>query len=71
MKQKAWEELRNSSLEELNARLSDAEKKLFELRFKHSVVPLKNPLELRTLRRDIARMKQLVAGKRRQSAGAQ
>lgn len=71
MKRKAWEELKNASTEELSARLADAEKKLFELRFKHGVVPLKNPLELRTLRRDIARMKQLIAGRRRMTANAQ
>ena len=39
------------------------QKKLFELKLKHSTVKLKNPLEIRNLRRDIARIKTLLRQK--------
>lgn len=42
---------------ELTAELRQALEKRAKLEFQHQVAPLKNPLELRHLRREIARLK--------------
>jgi large subunit ribosomal protein L29 len=42
---------------ELHKELAAALQKRAKLEFTHSVTPLKNPLELRHLRREIARLK--------------
>lgn len=60
MKTKQWQELRNASKEELLAKLDELSKELYNLKLRHQVVELKNPLILRTLRRDIARIKTLL-----------
>lgn len=56
MKKNQLQELRNLSKEELLAKLEEMKKHLFELRLKHNVFKIKNPLEIRNLRRDIARV---------------
>ena len=48
---------KNLSVAELGAELHQVQEKVFRLRFKHQVTPLSNPVELRSLRRDIARLK--------------
>ena len=45
------------SVAELQTELRQAQEKRFKLAFKHQVAPLANPVELRTLRRQIARLK--------------
>ncbi len=57
MKAKEKEAKKTLSLAELNAELRTAQEKKFKLQFKHQVAPLGNPVELRTLRRQIARLK--------------
>ncbi|MBI5243271.1 MAG: 50S ribosomal protein L29 [Elusimicrobia bacterium] len=57
MKIKDKEAKKNLSAEELRAELLRLKEKRFKLRIKHKVTPLTNPLELRSLRRDIARLK--------------
>jgi len=57
MKQKEKDKKRNFSTAELQAELNGLVEKQFKLRFKHRVTPLANPLDLRTVRRDIARLK--------------
>ena len=64
MKSKIWNEMKNMSDAELNAKLNDYQDKIFKLRFRHSTAPLKNGLEIRTIRRDIARIKTLLAAKK-------
>lgn len=56
MKAKQREEKRSLSISELQAELRASREKQFKLRFKHRVTPLTNPLELRNLRRHIARL---------------
>jgi len=56
MKAKDRESLRNHSADELRAELLQTREKLFRLQFKHGVSPVKNPLELRNLRRHAARL---------------
>ena len=45
------------SVKELETELRTAQEKRFKMQFKHQVTPLANPVELRTLRRQIARLK--------------
>ncbi|MCS7231130.1 MAG: 50S ribosomal protein L29 [Elusimicrobiota bacterium] len=63
MKKNEWEAIKNLTKEELLLRLNDLKKKYFELKMKHKIVKLKNPLELRNLRRDIARINTLLRQK--------
>ncbi len=56
MKAKEREAKKVLSLPELRSEVAQAREKRFRLRFKHQVTPSKNPVELRTLRRDIARL---------------
>lgn len=61
MKQKNWQEIKSMSDVELNAKLSELEEKSFRLKFRNSTAPLKNPLEIREIRKTIARIKTLLA----------
>ncbi len=61
MKQKNWQEIKNMSSAELNAKLNEFEDKYYKLKFRNSTVPVKNPLEIRELRKNIARVKTLLA----------
>jgi len=44
------------SVDELKRRLLEGREELFKARFKNSSAPLKNPLMIRTLRREVARL---------------
>ena len=48
---------------ELRTELAKAQAERAKLSFQHNVAPLKNPMELRRLRRDIARMKTALRAK--------
>lgn len=48
---------KNLSIAEIESELHQAMEKRFKLRFKHQFSPLANPLELRNLRRHVARLK--------------
>ncbi|BAG13573.1 50S ribosomal protein L29 [Endomicrobiia bacterium] len=65
MKSKNWNEMKNMSRVELNEKLSELQDKIFRLRFRHLTVPVKNPLEIREIRKDIARIKTLIAQKKK------
>lgn len=65
MKSKQWNELKNLTIQELNLELEKRRKKLFQLKLQHKSAPLKNPLEIRTLRRDIARINTLLNNRER------
>lgn len=56
MKAKQRESLSNLSLAELKSELHQTREKRMKLLFKHRTAPLSNPLELRELRRQIARL---------------
>ena len=53
-------ELRDLTLQELNYKLNEAKENLFNLRFQLSIGQLENPLKIRYLRRDIARIKTVI-----------
>jgi large subunit ribosomal protein L29 len=49
--------LTEMSVEDLNARIREDEMRLKKLTFAHAITPLENPMTIRGVRRDIARMK--------------
>ena len=49
--------LRELSVADLKARIQEDEVRLKKLEFAHAITPLENPMSIRALRRDIARMK--------------
>jgi large subunit ribosomal protein L29 len=53
-------EIRDLSVQELKRRLSDEEEGLANLRFQLSTSQLESPIKVRTVRRDIARIKTLI-----------
>ncbi|MCA6072789.1 MAG: 50S ribosomal protein L29 [Endomicrobium sp.] len=64
MKSKDWNEMKNMTDVELGAKLSELQDKLFKLKFRHLTTPVKNPLEIRDIRRNVARIKTLIAQKK-------
>ena len=60
MKAKAWLEIKSMSPLELETKLRDTKEKLFRIRFRHSSTPVRNGLEIRQLRRMVARLNTLL-----------
>ena len=56
-------EIKNLTVKELERRLSDEEEALANLRFQLSTSQLESPIKVRTVRRDIARIKTLIRQK--------
>ncbi|MFN3567557.1 MAG: 50S ribosomal protein L29 [Caldimicrobium sp.] len=56
-------DLRELSLPELKEKLVELRKELFNLRFQKSIHRLENPMKLRNLRRDIARVLTIIREK--------
>ncbi len=50
------EEIKSLSLEQLNARLKELKTELFNLRFSNATRNLANPLAIRNVRKEIARV---------------
>lgn len=53
-------EIREKSVAELNEELIALKEELFRLRFQHATNQLENPLKLRTVKREIARVKTII-----------
>jgi large subunit ribosomal protein L29 len=49
--------LKEMSAEDLKARIGEDELRLKKLEFAHAISPLENPMSIRDLRRDVARLK--------------
>ena len=54
------DEIKQLSQEDLKTSLEDALEELANLRFQHSTHQLDNPLRIRSVRRDIARLKTVI-----------
>ena len=50
-------ELRELNAVELNKKLGELKEELFNLRFQHTINQLDNPLRIKAVKRDIARVK--------------
>ncbi|MBD3232382.1 MAG: 50S ribosomal protein L29 [candidate division Zixibacteria bacterium] len=53
-------QIRDMTIDEIKHQLSDMEDEYFNLRFRRSFQQLENPLKIRTLRRDIARIRTIL-----------
>ena len=56
-KSKEKEDFGTMSVPQLEAKLREAEEGLFRLHFRHANNPIKNPMQIRLERREIARIK--------------
>ena len=62
-------ELRELTLDELEQKLLDLKEELFNLRFQQSTNRLENPMRIRLVKKDIARIKTLLTQMKRGSDG--
>ena len=53
-------EIRQMTVEELNAKLKELKSELFNLRFQHAVNQLDNPMRIKAVKKDIARIKTFI-----------
>ncbi|MCE2704576.1 MAG: 50S ribosomal protein L29 [Bacteroidota bacterium] len=53
--------------QDLRARLADDQQRLKKMEFAHAISPLENPMSIRSLRRDIARLKTALESKQQQA----
>lgn len=65
MKENKAGSLRNLTVDELEAKLRTLREEVFNLRFRNSMAQLDNPLRLREIRRDIARIETVLQEHRR------
>ncbi len=65
MKENRPAQLRGLTVEELGVKLRQLREEMFNLRFRNSMSQLDNPLRMREVRRDIARMETLLTENRR------
>ena len=56
-------ELKNMSVEELNAKLKDLKEELFTLRFQHAINQLDNPQKIVEVKKNIARVMTVLSEK--------
>jgi large subunit ribosomal protein L29 len=61
-------EIREKSLDELNKELASLREELFKLRFAHATNQLENPLKLKSVKRDIARVMTILRERELQSS---
>ncbi len=53
-------EIKEMTLVEINNKLVDLRKELFNLRFQHAVNQLDNPMRIKAVKKDIARIKTFI-----------
>jgi large subunit ribosomal protein L29 len=61
-------DIRELSVEEMNARIAELEEERFRLNFRSATEPLEDPLRLRWIRKDIARLKTILRERSLESA---
>jgi large subunit ribosomal protein L29 len=55
--------LKELSESDLKARIQEDEQRLKKLEFAHAISPLENPMSIRSLRKDVARLKTVLVQK--------
>jgi large subunit ribosomal protein L29 len=63
------EEVREMTSDDIRSRVAELEEERFRLRFRSATEPLENPLRLRTIRKDIARLKTVLGERERTQNG--
>ena len=61
-------DIRELSLDEMQARITELEEERFRLNFRSATEPLEDPLRLRWIRKDIARLKTILRERQLESA---
>ena len=61
-------DIRELSVEDMKARVAELEEERFRLNFRSATEPLEDPLRLRGLRKDIARLKTILRERELESA---
>ena len=56
-------EIEKLSLEDLNDRLAEFRKQLSDLKMNHSISPIENPLQIKTVRKTVARLLTAISAK--------
>ena len=65
------EEIRELTDDEVRSRVAELEEERFRLRFRAATETLEDPLRLRVIRKDVARMKTVLRERERTAAGAE
>ena len=63
------DEIREMSTDDIAARVRELEEERFRLRFRSATEPLEDPLRLRVIRRDLARLKTVLREQKAQTNG--
>ena len=63
MKAKEIKEIRGLSVEDLGKKLNELKKDLFMLRMQHATNQLDNPMQIASVKKDIARIKTIIREK--------
>lgn len=59
-KKEFLDSIRGLSVEDLKVQLEQSKQRLKKLEFAHAITPLENPMSIRSLRQDIARIQTLI-----------
>ena len=62
-------EIRELSVGDIESRIKDLEEERFRLQFRNATEPLEDPLRLRVIRRDVARLKTVLKEKTTKNTG--
>ena len=62
-------DIRELSVEDMKARIAELEEERFRLNFRSATEPLEDPLRLRVIRRDLARLKTVLREQQAQTNG--
>ena len=61
-------EVREMSVDELNSKLKELKAELFNLRFQHAINQLDNPMRMKAVKKDIARIQTVLQAKTSENA---
>ena len=64
MKKTEIQKIRDMSIEEMDARVEDLKKELFNLRFQSAINQLENPMRLKAVKKEIAVIKTIMTEKK-------
>ena len=70
MKKSEKDKIREMSVEEMEARLDELKKELFNLRFQHAINQLDNPMRLTAVKKEIAVIKTIMTENLNKGVGA-
>jgi large subunit ribosomal protein L29 len=63
-------DVRELTTDEVTARIEQLQEELFRLRFRRATMEIENPMLLRTIKRDVARLKTVLRERELSSEGA-